>query len=100
MQATRPLPPLKRASPAAPAASAARREASAQTASTPAPLETSSAIATSGEPLPRDHRPLPGVAHLSDHAAQMRHVAVGEARSRRSSASKRSHHSASSHSQA
>ncbi|HEX2265753.1 MAG TPA: DNA-formamidopyrimidine glycosylase family protein [Solirubrobacterales bacterium] len=39
-------PPLKRASPVAPLASAARREASAQTARTPAPLETSSAIAT------------------------------------------------------
>ncbi len=43
-QATRPPPPLKRASPVAPLARAARREASAQTASTPAPLETSSAM--------------------------------------------------------
>ncbi len=83
MQATRPLPPLNRASPAAPAASAARREASAQTPSTPAPLETSSATATSGEPAPATTvRSRPRVDFVHPPWTKARHVGVGPARSR------------------
>ena len=48
-QAISAAPPLKRARPVAPLASAARRDASAATARTPAPLDTSSAIEAVGD---------------------------------------------------
>ena len=52
-EGTSAAPPLNRASPVAPLASAPRREASAATASTPAPLDTSSAIvAVDDQPVP------------------------------------------------
>ena len=99
-QAIRAAPPLKRARPVAPPARAARREASAQTASTPAPLETSSAIATvTGAPPPTSVR-ASGLGAFATPEVTNRPGVSGAPSRRVSSTSKRCHHSSSPHSHA